>query len=174
MAPIPATSHQRPQRSTEHGASSRFAGRRLIVAAALLLGTLGAGCAASGAHWADPGVHQVDGYWVTQESSCGSESPADYCDRLVATGTTQLPPGSPAITRIATAGVPMTWVRSDGTEIPTAWGGFGVPVFVIFDLAGGQRRAFEIYCEPAGAPGGASCVPLPGDAYRVGGPGLEP
>jgi hypothetical protein len=124
------------------GRAARFIGVALAA-------TLMTGCARSAPNrdgWWDPGVHEVDGYWVTEERPC-PPAPACAAARDAALATLRSEDPAAVATRVVTAGVPVQ--RGQGPdEISFAFGGMGQPGFVILDLADGSRRAFGLQCGP--------------------------
>lgn len=129
--------------------------------AAACIGCMGVG------HWSDPGAHEVDGYWVTNEMSCTAGEPFP-CSFEIAAAQLLLPTPAPVGARVMVALPPIMWVRPDGTQVPAAFGGLGRPEFVILDLADGSRVAFLMLCDLAGDLAQPNCTHLPGADYRVG------
>jgi hypothetical protein len=125
-------------------------------------------------HWADPSVHVVDGYWIDEERSCYLQVDV-WCSAEIDAAEGALGISSSDVVGATIASPPTTWVRVDGTEIPSAFGGLTMPHFVALSLRNGSRRAIEVICtftlpdhtKPT------SCYPLGGDSYRVGGSGFD-
>lgn len=149
------------------GHAARYIG--LVVAAALMTG-----CAQSGPNrdgWWDPGVHEVDGYWVTEEHPCGPEQDCSAGREAAITALHAKEPGA-VVTRVMSASGPVQ--RGQGPdEISFAFGGLIQPSFAILDLADGSRRAIGLQCGPdfaaADYPATIVCQPAAFDMWRVGG-----
>ena len=135
----------------------------------VLLGIL-AGCSApSSPHWADAGVHIVDGYWILGEKPCDLAS-SDPCVVAVETAEAKMAIDPKAVVRGATAGLPRTWVRADGQEevVLESTSGSGSE-FVVLDLVDGSRRVIAFGCLGVPNPDGSTtCLAYPLDEYRLG------
>jgi hypothetical protein len=119
-------------------------------------------------HWVGDGVHSVDGYWVLAERPCDLES-ADPCGDFVRAGVDALGVDPKTVTRGATAGLPVEWMRSNGRVAWVGWNSTGLQQFVLLDLVDGSRRAVGIGCLPVPrSDGSAICCRSPLDAYLVG------
>ena len=152
------------------GRAALFIG--VVVTAALI-----AACGPSAPNrdgWWDPGVHEVDGYWVTQEHRCEPQD-VSGCNSGVQEAIEALRATEPGavVTGASSAGYPM--MRGDGpNEVSFTFGGLQEPGFVILDLADGGRRAFGMDCGPDrsadGTPtGGTACQVAEFDLWRVTG-----
>jgi len=119
----------------------------LVVAAALAIG-----CSKSPAPnpdgWWDLGVHEVDGYWVTEEHACSVEQD-DLCGPAVETATSAIHQREPdaQIIRASMAGYPVQRGQT-AKEITIILAGLQQPQFVILDLADGSRRTIGMNCGP--------------------------
>lgn len=127
------------------------------------------------AHWADDGVHVVDGYWILAEHPCDVAA-ADGCIVATHAAETALDVDPRAVVRAATAELPRRWVRADGREIVLAGGYSGPPPeFVLLDLADGTRRVTVFKCGGVPYPDGSMiCGAFGLDAYRVGHAPIDP
>ena len=120
---------------------------RWLALAAIVL----AGCASSAPNadgWWDPGVHAVDGYWVTEESPCepaNDQGCAAAAKEAEATVLAADPDA--AVTRVIAAGWPAR--RGDNAdEVTMNLAGLQQPRFIILDLADGSRRTIGMNCGP--------------------------
>jgi len=124
--------------------AGRFIG--VIVATTLMIG-----CGPSAPNrdgWWDAGVHEVDGYWVTEEHPCAPQGPED-CGAALEAATAILRSDEPGarITTAAMAGYPKA--RGEGpNEITINIAGLYEPAFMILDLADGSRRTIALSCGP--------------------------
>lgn len=124
--------------------------------------------------WWDPGVHEVDGYWVTEEHRCEAAD-VSGCSEGVQEAIAALHTTEPdaVVTGASSAGYPMR--RGDGpNDVSLTFGGLQEPGFVILDLADGGRRTFGMDCGPArsadGTPTGAmACQVSEFEVWRVSG-----
>jgi hypothetical protein len=125
-----------------------------------------AACASPTApHWADEGVHAVDGYWILTEHPCDLKS-SDPCVEQVRMAESALGIDPTMVVGGAIAGVPSTWVRSDGRSAAVI-GHRGQ--FVVLDLVGGTRRVTGYGCGGVQNPDGSMlCSAGPFEDYRVG------
>jgi len=150
------------------GHAARFIG--VVVAATLLTG-----CGPSSPNrdgWWDPGVHAVDGYWVTEEHRCDAAD-LSGCSDGVQEAIAALDATEPdaVVTGASSAGYPS--MRGNGpNEISFTFGGWQKPTFVILDLADGSRRTFGMNCGPEwstdGTPTGrVACHVAELDMWRV-------
>ena len=116
--------------------------------------------------WRDPGVHVVDGYWLTEERPCQSGSGScgmmleAVADDLRHDGVVDHP------IKASAAGFPI--MRGGGRPM---FAGLMTPRFLILDLADGRRRTFPLMC---GAMGHVNdrvqmgCTQVDLDMFRVG------
>ena len=116
-------------------------------------------------HWADEGVHAVDGYWILTEQRCDLAS-TDQCVELVRSAETALGIDPTMVVGGAIAGVPSAWVRSDGQSVGVI-GHRGQ--FVVLDLVDGTRRVTGYGCAGVPNPDGSMlCRAGPFEDYHVG------
>lgn len=132
--------------------------------------TLLAGCAtgATGAHWADPGVHAVDGYWVGDEHWCVSDV---WCAAEIAFAESELGIDPANVVRATTATPLSQWVTASGEpQYPVIFGGLTKPAFVLLTLRDGSRRARVVICSftDPNRPVPTVCRQADNDIWRVG------
>lgn len=149
------------------GNAARFIG--LVVAATLITG-----CARSAPNpdgWWDPGVHEVDGYWVTEEQRC--EADVSRCGDGVQEAIAALRTSEPdaVVTGAASAGYPR--MRGEGPDDASlVIAGLQQPSLVILDLADGSRRTIGLNCGPETVDGAYPvnvCRATEFDLWRVSG-----
>jgi hypothetical protein len=141
----------------------------------LVAATLMTGCARSAPNrdgWWDPGVHEVDGYWVTEERPCGPDRDCTAA-REAATAALRAKEPAAVVTRVMTASVPVQ--RGNGPDdVRFAFGGLAQPSFAILDLADGSRRTIGLQCGPdpsaANYPATTVCQAAEFDMWRVTAP----
>jgi hypothetical protein len=144
----------------------RLAGASLTWVA--LLTSLGACAAPTTPRWIDDGVHAVDGYWILTERTCHLAS-SDACVTAVRVAVSALDIDPTTIVKTATAGLPRSWVRSDGRVVGILPNSTGPQLFAVLDLADGSRRVIAVSC--AGIPnpeGSMGCGATPLETYVVG------
>lgn len=124
--------------------------------------------------WWDPGVHEVDGYWVTEEHRCEAAD-VSGCSQGVQEAIAALHTIEPDAVVIGASSAGYPNQRGDGpNDVSFTFGGLQQPGFVILDLAGGGRRTFGMDCGPArsadGTPtGGTACQIAEFEVWRVSG-----
>ena len=147
---------------------------RRLVGLIAVIGIL-AGCAGpTTPHWADSGVHAVDGYWILAEQPCDLGS-SGSCVAAVRTAEATLGIDPSSVTRAATAGLPRTWIRMDGQAMTILDVTSGSPSeFVVVDLANGTRRVTGFGCLSVPDPSGAvQCLAFGLSKYEVGSSPVE-
>jgi hypothetical protein len=121
----------------------------MVVAAALV-----AACSPAAPNhdgWWDPGVHAVDGYWVTEEHPCAPEGPEgpENCVAALEAATAILHADEPGARITAGALADYPNARGEGpNEITINIAGLFHPTFMILDLADGSRRTIGLSCGP--------------------------
>jgi hypothetical protein len=114
------------------------------------LGIVVLGCSPSAAGWRDPGVHLVDGTWITTEHDCASGDPGEDLEcRTVRDETLALlPPDVRArVTRAAVADLPTHFITGTGerreARLRVGLSGYKA---VVVDLSDGERRVVGAAC----------------------------
>jgi len=124
-------------------------------------------------HWADAGVHAVDGFWILAERPCEFAS-TDPCVEQVRIAREALGIDRGTVAGASTASLPSQWVRSDGRAAQVLFNTTGsAPILVVLDLAGGSRRIAVYGCGGIPQPDGSMLCgagPPQGNIenYRVG------
>ena len=136
-----------------------------------MVAVLGVAAAACGGpttpHWTGDGVHIVDGYWMQREQAC--EAAPGGCDAAVLAAERSLGVDPATVVRQATAGVPGSYLESDGRAMVMVTSGWSM--FVILDLKDGTRRVAGYGCfgVPDPPPSGTdNCGVASMGAYQVG------
>jgi hypothetical protein len=119
--------------------------------------------------WWDPGVHAVDGYWVTEERPCvvGVEWGCEFMRDTALAVIQEREPGA-IVDRIVTAGWPS---MREANQQAFTFAGLTTPRFVIVDLADGSRRVVGLMCGALSHDGGfqrLGCIPDDLSMFRVG------
>ena len=128
-------------------------------------------------HWADDGVHAVDGYWILTERPCNLRSPDPCVEQVrLAEKALDIDPGT--VLAGATAALPSQWVRSDGRLAQILFSTSGsIPILVVLDLADGTRRIAAYGCAGIPQPDGSTLcragVPIGLEDYSVGGSPID-
>ena len=147
----------------------RFAS--VVVAAALL-----AGCAQPVRNvdgWWDPGIHAVDGYWVTHERRCVLQEEPE-CAAAVATAIDALRAREPGASVIGALDASYPVSNGDEpNEVTYAFGGLVQPRLIILELADGSRRTIAMHCGPDMRPNAdrnrSACQAAEFEVWRVRG-----
>jgi len=110
----------------------------LALAAAVLLAACG-----GGGHYADPGLHEIDGVQMTFEEPCAPEHCAEQ--ERAAREALSLPEDT-VVVRVLRASFPTDWVESTGSHVLRNRAGLFLAVVVILELGDGTRRAVSLGC----------------------------
>jgi hypothetical protein len=119
--------------------------------------------------WRDPGVHAVDGYWVTSERAC-VEGVDRGCKWMFDTAIATLLAREPDAQVVSA--VAASYPRDPGPGKPKfSFAGLVTPRLVILDLADGSRRTIGLLCGALDHVDGEvieGCRPASLDQFRVG------